>query len=64
MNTLLQNMTLFMEHKKEMDICVSCGKETKYPKMLNIDLREHYIEGAGQLCPKCFLTIYKELGVT
>jgi hypothetical protein len=38
---------------KEMDNCVDCGKETKYPKYLDIDYREHYIEGAGQLCDEC-----------
>ena len=39
--------------KTEMDTCVYCGKETKYPKYLNIDFRENYIEGAGQLCDTC-----------
>jgi len=39
--------------KPEMDVCVSCGCETKYPKSLPIDQREHYIEGAGQLCKTC-----------
>lgn len=40
--------------KPEMDVCVNCGCETEYPKSLPIDQREHYIEGAGQLCSKCF----------
>jgi hypothetical protein len=39
--------------KPEMDVCVNCGCETEYPKSLSIDQREHYIEGAGQLCKTC-----------
>lgn len=42
----------------EMDNCVNCGKETIYPKNLNIDCRENYIEGAGQLCKECYTRIY------
>ena len=44
--------------KKEMEICVSCGKETIIPKSLNIDFRKNYIEGAGQLCDECSNKIY------
>lgn len=45
--------------KKDRDICVKCGKETVYPKTLPITNRECYVEGAGQLCEKCFLETYK-----
>jgi len=41
-----------------MDDCVYCGKETKYPKHMDIDFRMHYVEGAGQLCEKCYDEIY------
>jgi hypothetical protein len=41
-----------------MDKCVNCGEETEYPKNTNIDSRNHYAEGAGQLCVKCFNRIY------
>lgn len=34
--------------------CVSCEIETEVPTNQNIELRYFYIEGAGQLCPKCF----------
>lgn len=37
----------------ELDYCVLCGEATQYPKSLPVDLRENYIEGAGQLCNKC-----------
>ena len=37
----------------EMEICILCGKATTVPKNLHIDMRNHYIEGAGQLCNEC-----------
>jgi len=45
--------------KPEMDLCVSCGIETEYPKHAHIDYRFHYVEGAGQLCKECYDKIYK-----
>lgn len=41
------------ELKDEMEICIMCGKETKILKNLHIDMRNNYIEGAGQLCYDC-----------
>jgi len=52
-----------METKKELDMCVSCGKETKYPKNLHIDSRHHYIEGAGQLCDECGNNLNEKYGI-
>ena len=40
--------------------CVLCGVETEYDKETQIDLRLHYIEGAGQLCPECWSKIYND----
>lgn len=40
--------------------CIFCGKETKYKKESHISTRRDYIEGAGQLCPKCSKDIYNE----
>jgi hypothetical protein len=37
------------EHEK----CVMCGALTDVPKNMHIDLRKHYVEGAGQLCNNC-----------
>jgi|688.fasta_scaffold551518_2 hypothetical protein len=34
--------------------CVVCDKETNMSKNLNIDHRQFYIEGAGQLCKTCY----------
>ena len=39
--------------EEEYDICVSCGKQTRYKKTTNIDFRHGYIEGGGQLCFEC-----------
>jgi hypothetical protein len=39
-----------LEGQTEYDKCVSCGKETPYTKSTHIDLREGYVEGAGQGC--------------
>ena len=44
--------------KEEMDKCVFCNKETEYPKSLHIDYRNHYVEGAGQLCKECYDKVY------
>lgn len=36
------------------DHCIMCGVETPYDFETHIDLRIGYIEGAGQLCSKCY----------
>jgi recombinational DNA repair protein (RecF pathway) len=38
--------------------CVSCGTTTNVPVNQNVDHRAHYVEGAGQLCPKCYSDTY------
>ena len=41
----------------EFEKCVACGRKTKVKKSENVEIREHYIEGAGQLCHECFAEI-------
>ena len=36
------------------DKCVNCEKETPYHMDVNIDYRDYYVEGAGQLCEDCY----------
>ena len=36
------------------DKCIMCGEETSYEFETHVDLRTGYIEGAGQLCSKCY----------
>ena len=38
--------------------CVACGNETEYMFSTTINQRQYYIEGAGQLCPRCYYDIY------
>lgn len=42
------------------DKCVLCGQETAYDFKTPITQREFYVEGAGQLCRKCFQELYSE----
>ena len=44
--------TMTIEH------CVSCGDETPYNWFTDITERFWYVEGAGQLCQKCYTKIY------
>ena len=36
------------------DTCILCGKDSPYEMDVNIDYRNGYIEGAGQLCENCW----------
>ena len=36
------------------DKCIFCGEQTKYTFSTPISQRLYYIEGAGQLCQKCY----------
>ena len=40
------------------DKCVGCGTETEYDEKTNIEYRNFYVEGAGQLCYTCWKEIY------
>lgn len=40
------------------DLCVICSESTEYHKDQNINERNYYIEGAGQLCEKCYKKLY------
>ena len=43
---------------EEKDKCVFCGKETNYLFSTPISQRVCYIEGAGQLCQKCYYGLF------
>ena len=36
------------------DNCILCGVETQYERDVNIEYRNGYIEGAGQMCSHCW----------
>jgi len=41
--------------------CISCGKILpNITKDMDINLRNYYIEGTGQLCKKCYNKIYNK----
>ena len=40
------------------EMCVVCGEATGYTVEQNVHERQFYVEGAGQLCEKCFHRIY------
>lgn len=43
------------KYEKETEKCVICGCPTDEYKITHIDLRNHYVEGVGQLCKRCYL---------
>lgn len=43
----------------EKELCVRCGKETAYDPSTPIEMRRWYVEGAGQLCEKCWIALYE-----
>ena len=51
-----------IRYKKES--CVLCDEETPYTRTTSIELRVGYIEGAGQLCMKCYENLYQKTGHT
>ena len=44
--------------KKSGEMCVVCGKATRYTIEQSVHEREFYVDGAGQLCRECFQRIY------
>lgn len=42
--------------------CVRCGGLTPYDVSDSVVGRFHYVEGSGQLCPKCWDAVYGKNG--
>ena len=40
------------------EYCILCGRLTEAAKDQPLSEREHYIEGAGQLCTECYQELY------
>ena len=49
---------LLKENIMEKEKCVNCKVETNIPVDRQIELRECYVEGVGQLCKDCWNKIY------
>ena len=43
-----------LEETDPIEKCVLCGTDTEYRYHDHVDMRVGYIEGAGQLCTKCW----------
>ena len=46
----------------EVERCVICGKPTDYRADTPINKRGCYVEGAWQLCRKCYFEVYIKSG--
>ena len=40
--------------------CIICGNNTSYKTSDNINVRNWYVEGGGQLCRECYEKVYKD----
>ena len=49
-----------MQKEKEYEECIICHRKTTVEKDTDISLREHYIEGTGQLCRDCYLKLFDQ----
>ena len=47
-----------LKNSADKEKCVVCGALTDYSTETPIGGRAYYIEGAGQLCQKCYYEIY------
>jgi hypothetical protein len=45
----------------ETEKCISCNADTSVLVDEHIDNRKYYVEGAGQLCEKCWKEVYSGL---
>lgn len=48
--------------KSGLERCVLCGRTTDIYVGTPVDMRNCYVEGAGQLCPDCWAELYGKLG--
>lgn len=46
------------QQKDSYDRCIVCGEYTDMQKDWSLEMRKHYVEGAGQLCGKCYRELY------
>ena len=58
--TLIDVMKNNKRNSDEIELCAACGKKTEYKRSVPIDQRLYYVEGAGQLCRTCYLTLTLE----
>lgn len=47
-------------HEIKKENCVSCNKKTHVNEDVDIEFRDYYIRGVGQLCQECYIDIYEK----
>lgn len=52
---------LAMSRIKKYEHCIFCGNYVKIKYTIPTNERKYYIDGAGQLCEKCYKSIYKTI---
>lgn len=58
--SILNRIKALQETHRKTEHCVACGKDTAIPVDMHVDLRFHYVEGAGQLCRTCYNKVYQD----
>ena len=48
------------EDEELMEKCVLCGRTVPVRRDSHITGRRYYVEGAGQLCARCFYELYHD----
>ena len=56
----LNRLNIEVINEEDYEKCVICHELTDEKKDTNIELRSFYVEGVGQLCPKCYQEIYNK----
>jgi hypothetical protein len=56
-NIIRENNDFSVDYK---DTCVACKGPSEENKSTNVSLRKFYVEGAGQLCRKCYFATFPE----
>jgi len=49
-----------LRNNNNFEECIICHCKTNIPVRMYIEEREYYVEGAGQLCPKCFKELFSK----
>ena len=54
------NSLYSVDSENKHEICVLCNTQLNVPRDLNIEHRNYYIQGVGQLCESCYTEINLE----
>jgi hypothetical protein len=57
-----QQCQISVENEKEFEHCVLCKKKLNIRRDTHMAFRAYYVEGCGQLCRECFISLYVDGG--